>query len=120
MLSYLMQCVGRPKIYLRKILRRKLKYVKTPESAVLVLKWLDEKSTDSLFSTLYDAYTFELPSEKELMRLSMLHQETFRMADQREYACLTLWALSNEALKAHLDNEKITANQNSQILEAAA
>ena len=81
-------------------LRESMNFVSTPEDCVAVLNHATQTctGTDDLLRLLTKAYMLQLPTEHELQRLSVCQQQTARLHNDAEYACLTLWVCALEAI----------------------
>ncbi len=83
-----------------------LKHIKTAGDAVNYLKRIayeGHDTSDKIMERLLYIYSIYLPSEKDLAKLSLLHQSVVDTYGIEEYAVLTIWVC---AIQAIIDAEK--------------
>ena len=86
-------------------LRERLYKIKTGQNAVDIIKSFGCVSCDIIWYKLCTTYIIELPTESELIQLSILQQYYYNQHNDIEYATLTLWLCACQAITDFMENK---------------
>ncbi len=87
-----------------------LKNINSCKDAVIFLKRLSNEGNDNidkLANKVYTLYSYDLPTEIELAKLSLLQQSVINTNGPEEYAISTVWMCAMQSIIDAEDNKKI-------------